>query len=75
MTRRRAGAGLPRRPARLLGVAEALEVPDLHLHLYDKQHVWERRKMGHVTALEADAEAALERARLGRSKLRWQGEA
>ena len=65
----------PRRPARLLGVAEALEIPDAHLHLYDKQHVFERRKMGHVTALDADADAALDRARRGRAKLRWQGEA
>ena len=56
-------------------VAEALEIPDVHLHVYDKQHVFERRKMGHVTALDADADAALDRARRGRAKLRWQGEA
>ena len=44
------GAG-PRRPARLLGVDAALADPDVHLHLYDKREVFERRKMGHVTAL------------------------
>ncbi len=44
------GAG-PKRPARLTGVAAALADPDVHLHLYDKRQVFERRKMGHVTAL------------------------
>ena len=41
----------PRRAARLLGVAEALADPAVHLHLYDKREVFERRKMGHLTAL------------------------
>ena len=41
----------PRRPARLLGVADALADPAVHLHLYDKREVFERRKMGHLTAL------------------------
>ena len=39
-----------KRPARLRGVPEALLAPDIHLHLYDKREVFERRKMGHVTA-------------------------
>ena len=43
----------PEREARLLGVDEALAVPGTHLHLYDKRRVFERRKMGHVTALGA----------------------
>ena len=37
--------------ARLLGVADALADPAVHLHLYDKREVFERRKMGHLTAL------------------------
>ena len=41
---------------------EALAVPGAHLHLYDKQEVRVRRKMGHVTALGATVEEARERA-------------
>ncbi len=59
------------REARLLGVAEALAVPGSHLHLYDKRRVFERRKMGHVTALGATPLEALNRARTARSCLRW----
>ncbi len=44
------GAG-PRRAARLDGVARRSLVGDVHLHLYGKREVFERRKMGHVTAL------------------------
>ena len=47
------------------GVDEALAVPDTHLHLYDKRRVFERRKMGHVTALGATPQEALARARGG----------
>jgi 5-(carboxyamino)imidazole ribonucleotide synthase len=61
----------PEREARLLGVDEALGVPDTHLHLYDKRRVFERRKMGHVTALGANQQEALDRARAARSCLRW----
>ena len=61
----------PDREARLLGVGEALEVPGTHLHLYDKRRVFERRKMGHVTALGATPLEALDRARAARSLLRW----
>ena len=39
--------------ARLGGVAEALADPGVHLHLYGKREVFERRKMGHVTVLGA----------------------
>ena len=35
------------------GVADALADPAVHLHLYDKREVFERRKMGHLTALGA----------------------
>ena len=59
------------RDARLLGVEAALAVPETHLHLYDKRRVFERRKMGHVTALGSTTEEALGRARAARALLRW----
>jgi 5-(carboxyamino)imidazole ribonucleotide synthase len=59
------------RDARLLGADRALAVPETHLHLYDKRRVFERRKMGHVTALGTTTEEALERARAARAALRW----
>jgi 5-(carboxyamino)imidazole ribonucleotide synthase len=61
----------PKRAARLTGVAAALADPDVHLHLYDKRQVFERRKMGHVTALGPTVEAALTRARAARDALGW----
>jgi 5-(carboxyamino)imidazole ribonucleotide synthase len=61
----------PRRPAELLGINDALRIPDVHLHLYDKREVFERRKMGHVTALGQTAEEARARAREARARLRW----
>ena len=64
------GSG-PRREARLLGVAEALADPAVHLHLYDKRRVFERRKMGHLTALGADVDEALMKARAALATLRW----
>ena len=60
-----------RRPARLLGVADALADPAVHLHLYDKATVFAGRKMGHLTALGESAEAALARATAAHAKLRW----
>jgi 5-(carboxyamino)imidazole ribonucleotide synthase len=59
------------RDARLRGVAEALADPTVHLHLYDKRRVFERRKMGHLTALGPDVEAALTAARGALAVLRW----
>ncbi len=64
------GTGL-RRDARLLGIGEALADPAIHLHLYDKQRVFERRKMGHVTATGGDVDEALARARAAAAALRW----
>jgi 5-(carboxyamino)imidazole ribonucleotide synthase len=61
----------PARRAQLLGAEAALADPAVHLHLYDKRRVFERRKMGHVTALGPDAETALEDARRARAALRW----
>ncbi|MFP5342168.1 MAG: 5-(carboxyamino)imidazole ribonucleotide synthase [Candidatus Limnocylindria bacterium] len=66
------GAGPPRE-ARLdaAGIGAALADPAVHLHLYDKRRVFERRKMGHLTALGGSADDALERARTARGHLRW----
>jgi 5-(carboxyamino)imidazole ribonucleotide synthase len=64
------GSG-PARDARLLGVADALADPTVHLHLYDKRRVFERRKMGHLTALGSDVDEALEKARGALSALHW----
>jgi 5-(carboxyamino)imidazole ribonucleotide synthase len=60
----------PRRPARLVGLAEALADPAVHLHLYDKATVFERRKMGHLT-VAGETGSALQRARAARARLRW----
>ena len=61
----------PRRPARLQGAAAALADPAVHLHLYGKRTVFERRKMGHLTALGADLDEALEHALRARGALSW----
>ncbi len=53
------------------GVADALADPTVHLHLYDKRRVFERRKMGHLTALGPDVDAALTAARGALAALRW----
>ena len=67
------GAG-PNRPARLLGAETALADPSVHLHLYDKQRVFERRKMGHLTALAGTVDEALAQARAALDELHWAGE-
>jgi len=64
-----------RREARLLGVAEALADPAIHPHLYDKRLVFERRKMGHLTALGTDLDVALAKARAALARLHWWDEA
>src|SRR5688572_18422185 len=61
------------RAARLdaAGIGRALADPSVHLHLYDKCRVFERRKMGHLTALGLSVEESLERARAAAAHLRW----
>ncbi len=49
----------------------ALADPAVHLHVYDKRRVFERRKMGHLTAIGSSVEDALERARAAAAHLRW----
>jgi 5-(carboxyamino)imidazole ribonucleotide synthase len=64
------GEGTPR-PAVPTGIYKALAVPDAHLHIYDKATVFERRKMGHVTALGSSVEEALHRAREAAARIGW----
>ena len=64
------GEGAPR-PAHPTGIYEALEVPDTHLHVYDKRTVFERRKMGHVTALGQTPDVALGRATEAAGHIGW----
>jgi 5-(carboxyamino)imidazole ribonucleotide synthase len=60
------------RPACPVGVERTLAMEDVHLHLYDKRRVFERRKMGHVTALGGSADEALERARSAAAAISWE---
>jgi 5-(carboxyamino)imidazole ribonucleotide synthase len=60
------------REARLGGLAEALADPGVHVHLYGKRRVFERRKMGHVTVVATAADEALDRARRARATLHWE---
>jgi 5-(carboxyamino)imidazole ribonucleotide synthase len=64
----------PQREARLAGLGDALSDPSVHLHLYDKRRVFERRKMGHLSATGPDVDVALERAHAARAALHWEGE-
>ncbi|MCY7417957.1 MAG: 5-(carboxyamino)imidazole ribonucleotide synthase [Chloroflexi bacterium] len=64
------GSG-PRRAAALDGAAQALAEPTVHLHVYGKREVHERRKMGHLTALGGTTDEALERARTAVAHLGW----
>jgi 5-(carboxyamino)imidazole ribonucleotide synthase len=63
----------PSRPARLVpaSLGEALSDATVHLHLYDKRRVFERRKMGHVTATADSIDEALDRARTAVDRLCW----
>ncbi len=63
------------RTARLTGVRAALAGPAVHLHLYDKRRVFERRKMGHITAMGDTVDVALDLARAARSSLEWADDA
>ncbi|MBF8290890.1 MAG: ATP-grasp protein [Chloroflexi bacterium] len=64
------GSG-PDRHARPAGMETALDAADVHVHLYDKRRVFERRKMGHVTATGASADAALAIARGAAAQITW----
>jgi 5-(carboxyamino)imidazole ribonucleotide synthase len=66
------GAG-SRRTAAATGLDDALAAPGAHVHLYGKREVFERRKMGHVTAVDpsGDVELALARARAAARAIGW----
>jgi 5-(carboxyamino)imidazole ribonucleotide synthase len=66
------GSG-PDRPARLepVTVARAIADPAVHLHVYDKRRVFERRKMGHVSATGTTTNEALQHAQAAAALLRW----
>ena len=51
-------------------IADAMSIGGAYVHLYGKADVRVRRKMGHVTALGASPEDALETARLAASMVR-----
>ncbi len=65
------GSG-PDRAARLAGLEQAFADPGVHVHVYGKRRVFERRKMGHVTVVGRDADDALGRARRARAALTWE---
>ena len=52
-------------------IGDVLADPAVHLHLYDKRRVFERRKMGHLTAIGSSVEDALERARAAAAHVCW----
>jgi 5-(carboxyamino)imidazole ribonucleotide synthase len=62
-----------RRPAVPSGLETALRGTGVAVHLYGKRTVFERRKMGHVTAIDpaGDADAALETARSAAGAIGW----
>ena len=54
--------------------SKALEADGVHLHLYGKREPRPRRKMGHLTALGADADEAIARVTKARTALQIQAE-
>jgi 5-(carboxyamino)imidazole ribonucleotide synthase len=65
------GSG-PEREARLDGLPDAMADPGVHVHVYGKRRVFERRKMGHVTVVGRDPDEVVERARRARAALHWE---
>jgi 5-(carboxyamino)imidazole ribonucleotide synthase len=60
------------REARLEGLEAARADPLVHLHVYDKRRVFERRKMGHLTVVgTSDVEEGVGRGLAARAKLGW----
>src|SRR5262245_7323588 len=64
------GEGAPR-PAHPTGMYERFDVPGAHVHLYVMASGFERRKMGHVTALGSSTGEALARAREAAGHISW----
>lgn len=57
------------RPTQLRGLAKALAVPDVHVHLYGKSPTKIDRKMGHLTATAESVMVARKHARAARQAL------
>ena len=64
------GTGVDR-PARMTGLEHALHDSGVHVHVYGKRRVFERRKMGHVTVVGHSGEEALERAWAAAARISW----
>ncbi|MEY6433718.1 5-(carboxyamino)imidazole ribonucleotide synthase [Thioalkalicoccus limnaeus] len=58
----------------ICGLAAALAIPGVSVHFYGKASTRPHRKMGHVTVLDADIEAARRKAEQVREHLRITGE-
>ncbi|HOX92106.1 MAG TPA: hypothetical protein PLC54_04230, partial [Spirochaetales bacterium] len=55
------------------GLADALAVPGVRVHLYGKRQVRPFRKMGHLNAVGSTAEEAMDRAEKARKTLKIVG--
>ncbi|MDO8625624.1 MAG: 5-(carboxyamino)imidazole ribonucleotide synthase [Candidatus Diapherotrites archaeon] len=60
-------------PYQVHGRDEVLAIPGATLHMYGKHETRHKRKMGHVTILDADVESALRKADLVKQKLKLEG--
>ncbi len=60
-------------PTRVQGLERALALPGVAVHLYGKDEARPGRKMGHLTVIDPDVEAALARAHAARDALRIEG--
>lgn len=56
-------------PARLMGLSEAYEQPNVKVHIYGKETVSKGRKMGHITATGKSIEEAQKAVRMAHTKL------
>ena len=64
------GSGTRSGEPRITGMAEALAIPSVGVHLYGKAQVRPARKMGHVTAMGTTLAQALSRAREAQKRIR-----
>ncbi len=55
------------------GIHEALEIPELSFHFYAKSFTKPYRKMGHITVLDDDIDAALKKAMKAKAILKIKG--
>jgi 5-(carboxyamino)imidazole ribonucleotide synthase len=60
-------------PVVVEGVAAAQAIAGVSVHLYGKRECRPGRKMGHITALDEDADRALDKARRARALIHVRG--